>query len=219
MASNKHLIIERYSNKSEDGRATQSRADGLEFYFTKKVLEKYVNKQTTIIEIGCGTGYYGMFLTDKCRDYIGVDLSPENIEVFNEKIIINNIKNIKTMVGDVTNLENIGSDGYDIVMVLGPMYHLPPEDRELALLEAKRICKNNGIIIFAYINKLGAYLQSGILSFPEHYPNKTANVCVLKDRMDDTYPGIFFYTTPLEIEQIAEKYGLNKIKNIGVIFF
>ncbi len=66
MSLNENLVLNNYSNKSEDQRAYISRANGLEFYFTKKLLEKYITKHSKVIEIGCGTGYYGMFLCDKC---------------------------------------------------------------------------------------------------------------------------------------------------------
>jgi len=42
MASNDNLVFARYSNKSEDRRAYISRAYGLEFHFTKELLEKYL---------------------------------------------------------------------------------------------------------------------------------------------------------------------------------
>ena len=216
MTSNEQTILEWYSEKNEDLRATQSRADNLEFHFTKKAIDKYISSESNVIEIGCGTGFYGIYCADKCKKYTGVDLIPKNIEIFNEKVKSDNIQNIETMVGNITNLANIKDENFDIVLVLGPMYHLSPENRELAIIEAKRICKMGGIIFFAYINKLGAYLQSGILSFPEHYPNKIANECVLKNGMDDIHPGLFFYTTPLEMEEMAKRHGLNVIKNIGV---
>jgi ubiquinone/menaquinone biosynthesis C-methylase UbiE len=156
MSSNEKLIYQRYSNKKEEYRATHSRADGLEFHYTAKVLDKYIDNNSKVIELGCGTGYYGMIFSQKCAEYTGIDITPENIEVFNEKIKNTGIKNIVTMTGDATNLASIDSNVYDVVLSLGPMYHLPPDERDLAFAEAKRICKNNGIIVFAYQNKLGA---------------------------------------------------------------
>ncbi len=218
MSLNENLVLNNYSNKSEDQRAYISRANGLEFYFTKKLLEKYITKHSKVIEIGCGTGYYGMFLCDKCKEYIGIDLTPENIELFNEKIQKENIKNITVMIGDATNLLNIGENEFDVVLVLGPMYHLPPNERDMAFDEAKRICKKDGIIMFAYQSKLGAYLQAGILSYPNHYPNKKTNEYVLIKETDDERPGLFYFTTSQKIEEAAKLRGLEVIKNVGVNF-
>ena len=217
MAKNEKLIHERYSDKKEENRSKLSRADGLEFYFTKKVLEKYINKQTSVIEIGCGTGYYGMYFADKCKKYTGVDITPENIELFNEKIRGANFKNVSAIVGDAVKLIDIENNMYDVVLVLGPMYHLPPEERDLAFKEAKRICKENGIIIVAYINKLGVYLYAA-LSFSDNYPNKKVFECALVNETDDIHPDEFFFTTPEKMADCAKNHGLTVLKNIGVDF-
>ena len=82
-----------------------------------------------------------MFLLDKCKTYKGIDITPEHIELFNEKVRKANIKNITAEIGDATNLRNVENDEYDIVLVLGPMYHLPKNERNLVFLEAKRVCK------------------------------------------------------------------------------
>jgi ubiquinone/menaquinone biosynthesis C-methylase UbiE len=216
MSSNEKMILEWYSNRNEEFRAFKSRAEELEFYFTKKVINKYISKDSDVIEIGCGTGYYGMYCANICKKYTGIDLSPENLEVFNEKV--KNIHNIETSLGDATNLENIHDNSFDLVMVLGPMYHLPVEERYLAFGEAKRICKENGTMIFAYINKIGAYLQSGVLCHPTIYPNKSANEYIFEKGTDDFYTGILFFTTPEEMEQTAKKHGLSILKNTGVDF-
>ncbi|MDR2941045.1 MAG: class I SAM-dependent methyltransferase [Treponema sp.] len=55
-------------------------------------------------------------------------------------------KDIETIVGDITNLKNIENANFDIVMVLGHMYHLSSENRGFAFDEAKRICKMNGVL-------------------------------------------------------------------------
>ncbi len=122
------------------------------------------------------------------------------------------------MVGDATHLPNFNENEFDVVLVLGPMYHLPLEERDLVFKDSKKICKTNGIIIFAYINKLGAYLQEGILTSPDIYPNKKANEYVLEKEFDDLRPDLFFYTTPKDIENRAKHFGLTVVKNVGVDF-
>ena len=61
MANNKDLILKQYGDGiKEENRHKRSRASSLEFYYTKKHLEPYITKETKILEIGCGTGYYGL---------------------------------------------------------------------------------------------------------------------------------------------------------------
>ena len=218
MAINEKLLYEFYNDpERENNRSSVSKARGIEFLYTKKLLDKYVKSKATVLEIGCATGYYGMYLHDKCKEYIGIDIVPQNIENFYKKIKEFGISNIKTFVGDAVNITNFNNDTFDFVLNLGPMYHLSSQERELSLLESKRVCKNNGIIMFSYINKFGAYFQ-GILREPEKYPNKTANDLILEKGTDDIRPNVFFYTTPEEMEKLALEKGLKIIGNYGVDF-
>ena len=60
-----------------------------------------------MIELGCGTGYYAMYFSDKCKEYIGVDITPENIELLSKKAKAQGLKNVTGKVGDATKLEGI----------------------------------------------------------------------------------------------------------------
>ena len=223
MSSNQSKITnfyEGYTQRTgEDNRANASRSDALEFHYTKKAMLPYVDKNTRILEVGCGTGYYGLFFADKCKDYLGIDLFPHHIEIFQDKIEKNALKNLSCQVGDATNLCGIESDCYDVVFCFGPMYHLPPLERERVFVECKRVCKADGIIAFAYINKIGVYVGACVHDHGrEFYPSKKANETVLNGT-DDLKPDIFFFTMPEEMEALAAKYDLTKIKNMGTDFF
>lgn len=218
MASNGEKMQINYQDASrEDGRFLRDKASMMESHYTKKYIRQYVSLDASVIELGCGTGYYGMYLANKCKSYSGIDITPENIEVFSKKITESGLTNIKAQVGDATKLVGIDDKIYDVVLVLGPMYHLPPEERETVIDESKRICKYKGIIIYAYINKVGAYLAGCFLA-PSIYPSKKVNDFVLKKGIDDIRPDIFFFTMPEEIEKVAMNHGLSVLKNVGINF-
>ena len=215
----KESIISHYENYDEDQRAFGAQSEQLEFLYTKKLIEQYLSSYMSVIELGCGTGYYGLYLADKCESYCGVDVSPQNIERFKEVIAKRELWNATATVGDATSLAEISDNSFDIVLNLGPIYHLPQDERQKAILESKRICKDGGIILFAYINKIGAYLRACLgKEFKMHYPNKEVNKCILQDGMDDVMPDIFFYTMPEEIENEVTENGLSVLKNVGVDF-
>jgi ubiquinone/menaquinone biosynthesis C-methylase UbiE len=218
MSSNEELIRERYSESNrEEERSTSSRANTLEFHYTAKLAGQYVDRATSVLELGCGTGFYGVYLAKKCREYVGIDLSPECIEMFNDKIESLRLSNVRAMVGDATSMGGIESSRFDVVMALGPMYHLPPAERDLVFSECKRVCRDGGIIMLAYINKAGAYVQA-CLQWPDRYPNVDVNDSVLRKGIDDLMPEIFFYTMPEEMEEEARSHGLSVLKNVGVDF-
>jgi len=125
MASNETVIIDRYTNSyQEELRATRSRASGLEFHYTEKILREYVKPQSSVVEIGCGTGYYGLFLADKCASYHAVDVTPANIATLQKKIDEQHLTNVTASVGDATNLSSLKNSQYDVVLIFGPLYHL-----------------------------------------------------------------------------------------------
>ncbi len=216
MSSNRDKVFEKYSSKSEDGRENFSRNDGLEYHYTKKHLEGIITKEDRVLEIGCATGYYGFYYADKCREYVGVDLFPPHIELFHQRIQEQDVRNLSCQIGDATNLENIPDGSFDVVLSLGPMYHLSKTERGLAFSEAARVCKDGGYLAFAYIVQLGTYAGSCV--FDDAYPNPTADEYVFARGTDDLRPGLFYYTMPEEIEEMSRNYGLKKIRNLGTNF-
>lgn len=217
MSSNEKRILEQYRLGKEEERARLSRSSALEFHYTKKHLEGFIKRTDRILEVGCATGYYGFYYADKCREYCGIDMVPEHIDLFKQKIAESQIGNVSCRLGDATHLEGIDGGSFDVVLCLGPMYHLPSGERGMAFAECARVCKKGGTAAFAYINKIGVYAGGCIMD--SRYPNEQANKCVLENGTDDVRPETFFYTTPEEMNETAEKYGFSKIKNLGTDFY
>ena len=206
------------SRAGEDTRAFSSRSNGLEFHYTQKAMGEYITGESRVLELGCGTGYYGMYFADKCREYVGIDLYQPHIDIFNVKIRESGLTNVSCRQGSAMELEAIADNSFDVVCCFGPMYHLPQGDRDVVFAKCARICKPGGIAAFAYINKVGAYVGACILS-EQYYPNADANDAVLKRGTDDLKPDVFYYTMPEEMEEAARKHSLMKIRNMGTDFF
>jgi len=203
----------------EDNRATNSRTEGLEFHYTKQAMSEHINANSRVLEVGCGTGYYGMYFADKCKEYVGIDLFPQHIDIFRRKIEEQGLNNLSCRIGDATNIEDIEENSFDVVCCFGPLYHLPAEDREIVFAECNRVCKPGGVIAFAYINKIGVYVGACVHdNLREIYPSQRANDTVLALGInDDARP--FYFTTPEEMEIAAACHGLTKIRNMGTDFF
>ncbi|MCL2773540.1 MAG: class I SAM-dependent methyltransferase [Oscillospiraceae bacterium] len=219
MSSNQDRIREKYSHGKEGERAFTSRSESLEFHYTKKILSEYIKPDSRVIEIGCGGGYYGMYFADKCTEYVGVDITPENIAAFEEKIKAAGLCNVQAFVGDAIHLYNIADGSFDVVLCLGPMYHLPQEERELVFAECKRIAEDGAIIAFAYIIRIGVYAAGCVVDkWRDRYPNAEANKYILEYSTSDDRPGLFFMTSPEEMEHDAKQYTLEVLKNCGLDF-
>ena len=220
MASNYDKVVSFYSVSEEDDRWAQSRYAGLEFHYTKKLISGYINSESHVIELGCATGYYGMYFADKCAHYTGIDLTPEHIDVFNQKIADAGIKNISTAVGDATGLPETPDNSFDVVLCLGPMYHLQQNDRLKVFEECYRIAKDGAVLAFAYINGLGVYAGACVHDNCRGvYPSVKANKYVFEFGTDDVNPDRFYFTSPEEMEFDAKRKNLEVLKNCGLDFF
>ena len=219
MSSNQEKILNLYSGGTEENRDIKSRYSGMEFYYTKKILSKYIKKNSDVVEIGCATGYFGMHFANSCKEYVGIDLCSDNIDAFNVKINNSVMKNLRAEVGDATCLHNVADKSFDVVLCLGPMYHLPDEERESAFKECKRIAREGAVIAFSYINGIGVYAGACANDkWRSIYPNKNTNKHVFEYKTDDEKPGVFFFTSPEEMEETAKRQGLEVLENHGLDF-
>jgi len=208
----------------EDARNKWSRADGMEFRHTKLLLDPYITPDKDVVEFGCATGHYAEHWHDKCRSYLGVDIVQENVDFFNAK----GLSNARAQLGDATNCPEFANNSFDAVLCLGPMYHLPEDERALAMSEMARICRPGGTLAFAYINKVGPLMGAmtnrmlrGKLPwykrlhwYQTYYPNRKGNECVFAGVNDTDAP--FFFTMPEEMEPLAARCGLRVLRNAGV---
>lgn len=219
MASNQEKIIGRYGDGSrEEGRSNRQREEyNMEFMYTKKLLDRYIPLDAKVLETGCGTGYYGLYLYGRCENYTGVDITPGNINVFQEKIKNLQLENIQALVGDATYLAGFEDESFDVVLAFGPMYHLPPKEQELVLAESYRVLKPGGIAMFAYITKIGVYLDQCIHQNAV-YPNLEKNNAVLTQGIDNTRDDIYWFLMPEEIAEKACSHGFIIAENLGVDF-
>lgn len=143
-------VIGFYNNYDEEGRLMR-KSRMPEFLSTMKYIEKYLTPGAKIIEIGAGTGRYSVTLAEMGYDVTAVELVPHNIEIMKKKVKANH--NIKIFEGNACDMSVFESDTYDIVLLLGPMYHLfTDEDKHKALGEAIRLAKTDGVIYASYCN-------------------------------------------------------------------
>ena len=139
-----------YTTYNEDARLT-SKHGMVEFLTTIHYVEKYLKPGMRILEIGAGTGRYSHYFAQKGYEVDAVELMECNIEVF--KANTKDGEPITVQQGDAVDLQNIPSEGYDITLLLGPMYHLYTEEDQLAAIsEAIRVTKKGGTVFAAYCN-------------------------------------------------------------------
>lgn len=153
--NSKQLIsrdIELFYNRASEETRLDKGMGVFEFERIKSLVEKYIPPSSSkIIDIGGGTGKYSEWLAKKGHQVHLVEPVAKHIQIAQNRA--NRLKNrFSVHLGEARKLEF--PDSYaDLIILHGPLYHLQKkEDRDLAICEAKRVLKNDGIILGFAIN-------------------------------------------------------------------
>ncbi len=158
-----------YNNASEETRLDKGMGV-FEFERIKSLIEKYIElPNSTVIDVGGGTGKYSEWLARKGHKVHLVEPVNKHITIAQNRA--NKLKNrFFVHLGEARKL-NLPDNFADVIILHGPLYHLQKrKDREAAIREAKRVLKNDGVILGFAINYSATTLV-GLLNGLIHKPS------------------------------------------------
>lgn len=101
--------------------------------------------------MGAGAGEYSLFFAQKGYSVSALELADANIAEFRAKMTGDD--HVEVVRGNAMDLSRYDSNIFDIVLLLGPLYHLHEEANKLRCFEeAKRVCKPDGKIFIAFLS-------------------------------------------------------------------
>lgn len=155
-------IMNLYNNDAADYEETRLDRHQLERDVTWRYLDEFLPARGRILEIGAATGRYTLELARRGYRVTAVDLAEKLLARAREKIAAENLSAlVEFHVGDARALALSAEMAFDVVLMMGPIYHLVlKEDRLQALREAYARLKSGGLIFAALVSRLGvlAYL-------------------------------------------------------------
>lgn len=190
---------------------------------TWRFLDKYLPPSGKILEIGAATGAYPVPLAKKGYSVTAVDFSPNLMEKCKDRVRELGLRNrITCLVADARDLTQVIDTDYDVVLLLGPLYHLvEEEDRKTALKEVYQRMKPGGVIFSAFISRYGFW--SDVMHTIPHYIEYEEDVRAVleggKDlEMPSWGPGGFraYFATVPEIYRLHEEQGFEPLAVAGV---
>ena len=144
-------LNEIYQMFDEDKRLNTSKARSIEFLTTVRFIERYLQKDMKIIDIGAGTGAYSLYYAKQGYDVTAVEPVERNLASLKSKI--SDDMKIKAILGNALDLSEFDNDSFDLVLCFGPLYHLiSDEEKQNCIEETRRMCKPKGKILYAYIS-------------------------------------------------------------------
>lgn len=200
-------LNELYAQFKEELRLSKNRASRIEFYTTMNYIKKYLQSGDRVLDIGAGTGVYSKVLAEMGHEVIAVELANPNVIKMRESLIDINVKIIE---GNALDLSMFEDQSFDFVLCLGPLYHLSSvKDKMRCVQEAIRVCKQDGILFFAYISNDMVFVTESMLYNPnflnsEHYR--------IPFKVND---GPFCFMTVGQMRQLMKNNGLEKVTHFA----
>ena len=138
-------------------------------------IKELIAPQSTVIDIGCGTGRLAFALGDHCASVLGIDLSKRNIG--RAQILLKRVPNEKISFQhlNVSDARNGGDKPFDYAVLTYVIHEVNKEERIKLLKDASRVAEH--IIIgdyqFPRPTGLSGFMSKTIeyLAGREHYRN------------------------------------------------
>lgn len=129
-----------------------------------------VENNSTVLDVGCGTGRLSFRLADKCKKIVGVDLSQKNISVASSNLKLNPNNSISFIHGDISSAINSNSDKYNYAVITYVLHEMSVKERIYTLNNLKSIV--DYIIIGDYLTPTPNNIWGGINIFAEYIAGK-----------------------------------------------
>ena len=202
------LVQEVYRRFDESSRLNKTQAARVEFLTTVRYIEKYLRPGVKILDIGAGAGEYSLHFARQGYEVSALELADANIAVFREKLLPGD--KVDLQQGNALDLSGYDDSSFDIVLLFGPLYHLHSDaDKLRCIAEAKRVCKPDGKMFFAFIAN-----DIVILTMQREHPNYLLEGDYNKETFQlDDFP--FVFHTPGRARELLNSSGVQLLHQVA----
>ena len=117
--------------------------------------------------------------------------------------------------GDALHLPQFADESFQAVLCMGALYHLyEAQKRKQALVESMRLLGSGGLFFCTYMSRFGVVLQNA--------QGNLNNVSGLIEFIHNGRKGIFYASTPAEMENLLAEVGFTKLCHValdGIVTF
>lgn len=216
---NKNHVVDSYTNYQEENRLTTDNARKVEFITTIKALEEKIPSKAKILDCAAGTGIYSFYFANKGHDVTALDITPRYVEIMKEKLKGHADYHMHIDVNDARDLSSYHDESFDVVLCMGPLYHLiSEEERHQCLKECLRVLKKDGLLVTAYINKLFVipYVMTNDFTYLDtQFIQQIKEKGFLKHSDSFCFWTDTYYSSPEEMENIYHTMGTKVIDHLA----
>lgn len=215
-------VVEQYYDKYSEDEWERLKRHRIEFEITKRYMQNYITEKAKILDVGGGPGRYTLFLAEQSHKVTLFDISSKNIKIAKERITEKGVKIEKFIHGNVLDITEHISEQYDVVLCMGPLYHLTEEkDRIKAIQGCLEVLKDSGLLFVTFISAYAPIIDT-IKKYPEKIIDNKENLLnYLKDGrniVSEDNPGFTtaYFINPNKIEEFMNQFNLEKLVLSGV---
>lgn len=202
-----------YEAYDEENRLSSNHGK-VEFLTTVRYIEKCLHLGMKVLEIGAGTGRYSHYFARKGYEVDAVELVQHNITVFKANTAPGEKVTIRQ--GNAADLSVLREEGYDITLLLGPMYHLfTEEEKKKALLEALRVTKKGGVLFVAYCMNEPTVIQFCFQKGNIHNERYKALIDFQTFKLSSTPAELFVLYRREEIDRLTGNLAVRRLHFVG----
>lgn len=115
---------------------------------TKSKLNPYLSKSVNVVEIGVASGLTCCAIAPFVNEYVGIDISTTTLTKTKEALNEKNITNVVLIEADAMQIDNLGIEKKDIVIINSVAQYFPGYNYFILLLKKLVNCMNSKGIIF-----------------------------------------------------------------------
>ena len=131
-----------------------------ELEINRRYIDRYVNPGDRVLDVGGGPGRYSLYLAERGADVTLLDLSPGNVAFAREKAKEKGLS-LQIDCADARDLAGKTEGLYDVVLLMGPLYHLQSEeDRRRAVEECLKRLKPGGVLCVAFVSVVAGMIYA-----------------------------------------------------------
>ena len=227
-----HNIFDAISAYYSAGREIDRLFEGigqLEYGRKKELILRNIGPPPAVIyDVGGGVGTYAVWLAAQGYRVVLSDIVEDNLRIARDKVVRSgDHRSIGIVSADACKLPN-PENSADVVLLLGPLYHLVDRKaRQRALLEARRVLRAEGILFAAGISKYGSALY-GLSSCSQGncYLDDSEFLSMVRRELSDGQhippkhlPHLFtraFFHQPSDFRVEVEQAGMEVIDHVAI---
>lgn len=169
------------------------------------------------LDCGGGPGRYAIALAGRGYSVTLFDIAQNNLNLAEIKAREAGVHLDASLHGNALDLSQFSDECFDVVLLMGPLYHLDRlADRLQAICEARRVLRAGGILMAAFITRYAPFRDAAATYPADLEPDIDKWEQLWRDGVNFGGWTHAYFAMPSEVTPLMESCGLTTLELIGV---